>query len=38
MDEHQINWIDVIVISGVLLGLALLLHERTGKRNSGSAG
>jgi hypothetical protein len=28
-DEHQINWIDLIVISGVLLGLALLIQERT---------
>jgi hypothetical protein len=38
VDEHQINWIDVIVISGVLLGLALLLQERAGKRNNGSPG
>ena len=37
VDEHQINWIDAIVISGVLLGLALLFHERT-RRDNGSAG
>ena len=26
---HQVNWIDAIVVSGVLLGLVLLLLDRT---------
>jgi hypothetical protein len=37
VDAHQINWIDVIVVSGVLLGLVLLLQERKDKGNNGSA-
>ena len=38
VDEHQINRIDVMVIAGVLLGLALLLQERIGKRHRESSG
>ncbi len=38
VDAHQINWIDVIVVSGVLLGLVLLLRERIDQRNKSSAG
>jgi len=38
VDARQINWIDVIVVSGVLLGLVLLLRERIDQRNKGSAG
>jgi peptidoglycan/LPS O-acetylase OafA/YrhL len=38
VDAHKINWIDVIVVCGVLLGLVLLLQERKEKRNKTSAG
>jgi len=34
VDAHQINWIDVIVVSGLLLGLVLLLHEQHATRNA----
>lgn len=38
VDAHQINWLDAIVVSGVLRGLVLLLRERKDKRNTGSSG
>jgi hypothetical protein len=38
VDAHQINWLDAIVVPGVLLGLVLLLRERKDKRNTGSSG
>jgi len=37
VDVHQINWIDVIFVSGVLLGLVLLILERKDRCNKGAA-
>ena len=28
VQEHQLNWIDAITVSGILLGLTLLLLDR----------